>query len=157
MQDTLVLKRIPDYIIEEIEEYTEQTKQGRSRCMKWENIRILLGMAVINNRITRAEADIIEEKYCLENKKDELFTEDNLLEISCLVDSNYEKMKKEKVYSNAQEKLFELNNYFEKELSKENYEKLQEFSDYMNTVANCESYIAYEIGQQNPELNLEIE
>ena len=69
MQDTLVFKKgIPNYLVEEIKEYTQQTKQGRSRYTKWENIRALLGMSVVNNRITRKEATAIEKKYCLENK-----------------------------------------------------------------------------------------
>ena len=38
---------MPDYIKEEIEEYIEETNQGRYRCMKWENIRALLRLAMI--------------------------------------------------------------------------------------------------------------
>ena len=55
-----------NYISEEILEYIEQTAQGRCRCMKWRNIQALLVLAVINRRITREQADIIEELFCRE-------------------------------------------------------------------------------------------
>ena len=38
---------IPYYIFEEIIEYVEQTAQGICRCMKWENIKSLLNLAVV--------------------------------------------------------------------------------------------------------------
>ena len=56
------------YKIDEIIEYVEQTAQGRCRCMKWENIRSLLRLAVVNNRLTEKQAQYLEEKYCRENK-----------------------------------------------------------------------------------------
>ena len=59
---------VPQYIFEEIVEYVEQTAQGRCRCMKWENIRSLLRMAVANNRLTEQQAEFLEVKYCRENK-----------------------------------------------------------------------------------------
>ena len=59
---------VPHYIFEEIVEYVEQTAQGRSRCMKWENIRSLLRMAVANKRLTEQQAEFLEVKYCRENK-----------------------------------------------------------------------------------------
>ena len=59
---------VPHYIFEEIVEYIEQTAQGRCRCMKWENIRSLLRLAVVNNRLTEKQAQYLEEKYCRENK-----------------------------------------------------------------------------------------
>lgn len=43
---------IPHYIFEEITEYIEETAQGKCRCMKWENIRRLLRLAVVNGRLT---------------------------------------------------------------------------------------------------------
>ena len=52
---------VPNYISEEILEYIEQTAQGKCKCMKWRNIQTLLGLAIINGRITREQADIIEE------------------------------------------------------------------------------------------------
>ena len=57
---------VPNYIAEEILEYIEQTAQGRCRCMKWENIRALLGLAIINGRIIREQADVIEKLFCRE-------------------------------------------------------------------------------------------
>ena len=57
---------VPNYIAEEILEYIEQTAQGRCRCMKWGNIRALLGLAIINGRITREQADVIEKLFCRE-------------------------------------------------------------------------------------------
>ena len=57
---------IPYYIFEEIVEYVEQTAQGKCKCMKWENIRSLLILAVVNNRLSKEQAKSLEEKYCRE-------------------------------------------------------------------------------------------
>ena len=57
---------VPYYIFEEIVEYVEQTAQGRCRCMKWENIRRLLRCAVVNEKLTEAQAENIEKTYCRE-------------------------------------------------------------------------------------------
>lgn len=57
---------VPDYIAEEILEYIEQTAQGRCRCMKWENIRALLRLAIINGRITKEQAIFLEKKFSRE-------------------------------------------------------------------------------------------
>ncbi len=54
---------IPYYIFEEIVEYIEQTAQGKCRCSKWENIKSLLSLAVVNGRMTREQADSLIEKY----------------------------------------------------------------------------------------------
>lgn len=59
---------VPNYIASEILEYVEQTAQGRCKCMKWRNIQALLGLAIINGRITREQADVIENKFCREEK-----------------------------------------------------------------------------------------
>ena len=59
---------VPNYIAEEILEYIEQTAQGKCKCMKWRNIQALLGLAIINGRITREQADIIENLFCREEK-----------------------------------------------------------------------------------------
>ena len=59
---------VPNYIAEEILEYIEQPAQGKCKGMKWRNIQALLGLAVINGRITREQADIIENKFCREEK-----------------------------------------------------------------------------------------
>ena len=66
MENSLKNFIVPNYIAEEILEYIEQTAQGRCRCMKWRNIQTLLGLAIINGRITREQADIIEELFCRE-------------------------------------------------------------------------------------------
>lgn len=60
---------VPYYIFEEIVEYVEQTASGRCRCMKWENIRSLLRMAVMNKRITEKQAELLEERFCREDKE----------------------------------------------------------------------------------------
>ena len=54
---------IPYYIFEEIVEYIEQTAQGRCRCMKWENIKSLLKLAVINNKLTKEQAQFLEKEF----------------------------------------------------------------------------------------------
>lgn len=58
---------IPYYIFEEIVEYVEQTARGKCKCMKWENIKSLLNLAVINKRITRQQAEYLEKEFCREN------------------------------------------------------------------------------------------
>ena len=57
---------IPYYIFEEIVEYVEQTAQGKCKCMKWENIKSLLNLAVINKRITRPQAENKKKEFCRE-------------------------------------------------------------------------------------------
>lgn len=57
---------IPYYIFEEIVEYIEQTAQGRSRCMKWTNIKALLWLAKSNNSLTEQQVNFIIDKYCRE-------------------------------------------------------------------------------------------
>ena len=54
---------VPNYIAEEILEYIEQTAQGKCKGMKWRNIQALLGLAVINGRITREQAEVIENLF----------------------------------------------------------------------------------------------
>ena len=60
---------IPRYIAEEIEEYIELTNQGYCKIMKWENIKSLLGMAKINNRLTEQQVKFLIEKFCREKSK----------------------------------------------------------------------------------------
>ena len=57
---------IPFYIFEEIVEYIEQSAKGYSKSMKWENIKALLRLAVVNNRITEKQVDYIINTYCRE-------------------------------------------------------------------------------------------
>ena len=58
---------IPYYIFEEITEYIELTAKGHCKCMKWENIKSLLNLAVVNKRLSRQQADYLKEKFCREN------------------------------------------------------------------------------------------
>lgn len=54
---------VPYYIFEEIVEYIELTAKGYSKCMKWENIRSLLRLAVVNNRLTAQQAEFLEKEF----------------------------------------------------------------------------------------------
>ena len=57
---------IPFYIVEEIISYIEETAQGRCKCMKWENIKSLLRLAQVNNRLTDTQIKHIMDRYCRE-------------------------------------------------------------------------------------------
>ena len=57
---------VPYYIFEEIIEYVELTAKGYSKCMKWENIRSLLRLAVVNERLTEQQAEFLEKEFCRE-------------------------------------------------------------------------------------------
>ena len=57
---------IPYYIFEEITEYIELTAKGRCKCMKWENIKSLLNLAVINNSLSKQQDNFLKEKFCRE-------------------------------------------------------------------------------------------
>ena len=59
---------IPYYIFEEITDYIEFTAKGYCKCMKWENIRKLLRLAVVNQRLTERQAKFLEIKFCREKK-----------------------------------------------------------------------------------------
>lgn len=59
---------VPYYIFEEIVEYIELTAIGKSKTMKWENIKSLLNLAIINNRITQQQAEYLKENFCREQK-----------------------------------------------------------------------------------------
>lgn len=61
---------IPYYIFEEIIEYVEETAKGRCRSMKWENIKRLLRLAVVNNRLTEKQAETLENDFCREIVKE---------------------------------------------------------------------------------------
>lgn len=55
---------IPFYIVEEIISYIEETAQGKCKCMKWENIKSLLRLAQVNNRLTDTQVKHIIDAYC---------------------------------------------------------------------------------------------
>lgn len=57
---------VPYYIFEEIVEYIELTNQGHCKTMKWENIKSLLGLAKINNRLSSEQVNLLIEKYSRE-------------------------------------------------------------------------------------------
>ena len=61
---------IPYYIFEEITEYIELTAKGHCKCMKWENIKSLLNLAVVNKRLSRQQAEFLEKEFCREIKKE---------------------------------------------------------------------------------------
>lgn len=61
---------IPCYIFEEIVEYVELTAQGYCKCMKWDNIKSLLKLAQVNNRLTDRQVKYIIETYNREKKSD---------------------------------------------------------------------------------------
>lgn len=58
---------VPYYIFEEIVDYVELTAKGYSKCMKCENIKSLLKLAVINDKLTKKRAKFIEKEFCREN------------------------------------------------------------------------------------------
>lgn len=57
---------IPYYIFEEITEYIQLTAKEHCKCMKWENIKSLLNLAVINHKLTKQQADLLKHLYCRE-------------------------------------------------------------------------------------------
>lgn len=54
---------VPYYIFEEIVEYIELTNQGHCKSMKWENIKALLILAKVNDRLSSEQVNFIIEKY----------------------------------------------------------------------------------------------
>lgn len=50
---------VPYYIFEEIVDYIELTAHGKSKSMKWENIKKLLGLAKVNNRLTSEQVKFL--------------------------------------------------------------------------------------------------
>ena len=57
---------IPYYIFEEIVQYIEQSAQGRCRCSKWNNIKALLKLAQVNNKLSEMQVEYIIKTYCRE-------------------------------------------------------------------------------------------
>ena len=57
---------VPYYIFEEILQYVELTAKGNCKTMKWENIKSLLNLAVISNRLTKEQAEYLKETFCRE-------------------------------------------------------------------------------------------
>ena len=59
---------IPYYIFEEIVKYIEDTAKGKNRFSKWENIKSLLRLAVVNNSLSNDEAEYIEKTFYRDKK-----------------------------------------------------------------------------------------
>ena len=57
---------IPFYIFQEIVEYIEETAQGHCKSMKWKNIKKLLKLAQVNNRLSGKQVNYIIKTYCRE-------------------------------------------------------------------------------------------
>lgn len=57
---------VPYYIFEEIIDYVELTTKDYCKCMKWENIKSLLRLAVVNDRLTEQQAKFLENEFCRE-------------------------------------------------------------------------------------------
>ena len=57
---------IPYYIFEEIVEYIEQTAKGRCKSMMLENIKSLLKLAQVNDRLTEQQVKYLITTYCRE-------------------------------------------------------------------------------------------
>lgn len=54
------------YIVEEIISYIEETVLGRCKCMEWDNIKSLLRLAQVNNKLTNTKVQYIMDTYCRE-------------------------------------------------------------------------------------------
>lgn len=54
---------IPFYIADELIDYVELTAKGKCKCMKWNNIKSLLKLAQVNNRLSNEQVNFIINKY----------------------------------------------------------------------------------------------
>lgn len=54
---------VPYYIFEEIVDYIELTNEGYCKSMKWNNIKALLRLAKVNDRLSNEQVDFLIEKY----------------------------------------------------------------------------------------------
>lgn len=63
---------VPYYIFEEIVDYVELTAKGNCKCMKWDNIKALLRLAQVNNRLSERQVEYIIKKYCREIKRNDI-------------------------------------------------------------------------------------
>lgn len=64
---------VPYYIFQEIVEYIELTSQGINKSAKWENIKTLINLAVLNNHITKSQADFLTKTYNREKDVTNIF------------------------------------------------------------------------------------
>lgn len=58
---------IPYYIFEALIDYIELSAKGNCKTSKWHNIEALLGLAVVNKRLTREQANCLRNTYYREN------------------------------------------------------------------------------------------
>jgi len=58
---------VPYYIFEELVEYIELSHHGYAKPMKWENIKALVMLAVVNERLSKEQATFLIERYGREN------------------------------------------------------------------------------------------
>lgn len=54
---------IPYYVFEEIVEYVELTSQGEEKVKKWENVKSLTNLAVLNGRLTKNQGEFLLKTY----------------------------------------------------------------------------------------------
>lgn len=54
---------IPFYIAEELIDYIELTSQGYCKIAKWNNIKTLLRLAQVNERLSSEQVNFLIEKY----------------------------------------------------------------------------------------------
>lgn len=54
---------VPFYIFEELVSYLELTAQGHCKIAKWNNIKSLLKLAQVNNRLTEQQVEYIINTY----------------------------------------------------------------------------------------------
>lgn len=54
---------IPYYVFEEIVEYASINSSSEDKFFKWNNIKILLNMAVANDRLSYEQAEYIKNKF----------------------------------------------------------------------------------------------
>lgn len=64
MNEDIMKFDIPQYIADELNNYIQEKKDGRYKCMKLENIKALIGLAIFNNRITEEQGKYIISTYC---------------------------------------------------------------------------------------------
>lgn len=57
---------VPMYIVDELIFYIEETAKGHCKSMKWENIKALLRLAQVNDRLSEQQVTYIINNYCRE-------------------------------------------------------------------------------------------
>ena len=55
---------IPYYIFEEITEYIELTTKWCCKWMKWDNIKLLLNLVVVNKSLSTKQSEVLKQKIC---------------------------------------------------------------------------------------------